>query len=525
MGLLLVFCVDLCWQSPHLIRNKPEYTQNLAAAPLVSYLYRRIPRSLLITGAVTHSLGLVLASLAKSNAELAAALSLAGLGVGIVWMAGLLELGRLPESKFGLYLGIGSAGFPVGMFVVPLIGNFLMNIYGWRGAMLIVGGVTGGGLGIIWMSGLLELGRLQESNFGLYLGLGSAGFPVGMFVVPLIGDFLMRIYGWRGAMLIVGGLTAHVIPLSMLNQPQIDNNSRNVPLTTNLECSKGENGDCTITEDGELIAQQSQPSTSTYFHGYEGINTVESNEQIIGLPKHDTHMSTSEEDFYEEKAEINSDSFSDERTELLKEATDSSSQDNVPRRLERWAQTIKESDFYTNPCLVIFLFASTLHGITYGGWHTFLIPRAVERGMLVLQAITLSFCAGLANVVGRIGIGVLADRFGRAMDTILFSTFLLALSLLCDVFVTNFAVTYIMSCLEAFSIASRAVLIYVVIKERAPRDYDTAFAIQVLTLGLGLLLGSYLAGIVADKFRSYNASFTLFVCIEVLQFVLLFPLR
>ncbi|XP_071479611.1 monocarboxylate transporter 9-like [Diadema antillarum] len=432
----------------------------LCPAPLVSYLYRRIPRSLLMTGAVTNTLGLVLASLARNNAELAAALSL-----------------------------------------------------------------TGGGLGIIWMSGLLELGRLQESNFGLYLGLGSAGFPVGMFVVPLIGDFLMRIYGWRGAMLIVGGLTAHVIPLSMLNQPQIDNNSRNVPLTTNLECSKGENGDCTITEDGELIAQQSQPSTSTYFHGYEGINTVESNEQIIGLPKHDTHMSTSEEDFYEEKAEINSDSFSDERTELLKEATDSSSQDNVPRRLERWAQTIKESDFYTNPCLVIFLFASTLHGITYGGWHTFLIPRAVERGMLVLQAITLSFCAGLANVVGRIGIGVLADRFGRAMDTILFSTFLLALSLLCDVFVTNFAVTYIMSCLEAFSIASRAVLIYVVIKERAPRDYDTAFAIQVLTLGLGLLLGSYLAGIVADKFRSYNASFTLFVCIEVLQFVLLFPLR
>ncbi|XP_072178119.1 uncharacterized protein [Diadema setosum] len=334
--------------------------------------------------------------------------------------------------------------------------------------------LAGSGVGIVYMSGLLELRRLPEERYGLYLGLGSAGFPAGMFVVPLIGDLLMQTYGWRGAMLIVGGLTAYVIPLSMLNQPQIGGASCS---TTNREHS---NGDYGIEEDE--IAGQSSPNISTHCCGPASIDTTNSDDQMS--TRGDTKQTT----------EISMDGLSDERTELLREEPDSSSQGNIPRRLERWAQTVKESDFCTSLDLVLFMIFSTFHTITYSGWHTFLIPRAVERGMPVLLAITLSFSAGLANVVGRIGIGVFKDRFGRAMDTILFLTFLLALSLLCDVFVNNFAVTFIMSCIEAFSLASRAVLAISVVKEIAPRSYETALALQVLILGLGSMLGSYLGG-------------------------------
>ncbi|XP_072176357.1 monocarboxylate transporter 12-like [Diadema setosum] len=352
----------------------------------------------------------------------------------------------------------------------------------------------GGGIGILWIAGLLEVGRLPESNFGLYFGLGSVGFPVGMFVVPLIGDFLMRTYGWRGAMLIMGGLAAHLIPLAMFNQPQIGDGLRN-PQTTNREHIRGEGG-ATSKEDEEIIAQQSRTSTSTY--------------------RHDEQMSICEDALHEETVEINT----EERAELLRETPDSCSQGNIQSRLERWAQIVKESDFYSNPCLLLFMVATTVHAITYGGWHTFLIPHAVERGMPVLQAITLSFCAGLANCVGRIGIGVFRDRFGRVMGTILVLTFLMTLSLLCDVFIPNFAVMYIATCFAAFSVASRAVLGLVFIKEKAPRSYDTGLALHSEAMGLGTMLGSYLAGFVADKFRTYNASFILLVCAEVLQFAL-----
>ncbi|XP_071493376.1 monocarboxylate transporter 7-like [Diadema antillarum] len=116
-------------------------------APLVGYFYGRLPsfsrRMMLIAGPLLSSLGLVLASLAVNYVQFSASLGLSGVGFSFMLMCILLELSEQARTHFGLFLSIGSTGFAAGMSVIPLLGEFLMNVYGWRGAMLILGGLMG----------------------------------------------------------------------------------------------------------------------------------------------------------------------------------------------------------------------------------------------------------------------------------------------------------------------------------------------------------------------------------------------
>ena len=49
---------------------------------------------------------------------------------------------------------------------------------------------------------------VNNQNFNLLYGVGTSGFGFGMVLLPILADVLGQAYGWRGGVLILGGLMA-----------------------------------------------------------------------------------------------------------------------------------------------------------------------------------------------------------------------------------------------------------------------------------------------------------------------------
>ncbi|XP_071483238.1 monocarboxylate transporter 12-like [Diadema antillarum] len=136
--------------------------------PVIAYLYdyKKCRRVLLVLGAVTSSMGIVLASLSTSSSFLIAAVTLSGLGRGVVTMLAVIGLSNVQPSRFSTYYGIGKSGYAVGMLVVPLMSDFLLKVYGWRVAML----------GGSWYSYVIPraMDRGVSSSHAIYLSFSAA---------------------------------------------------------------------------------------------------------------------------------------------------------------------------------------------------------------------------------------------------------------------------------------------------------------------------------------------------------------
>eukprot|EP00057_Strongylocentrotus_purpuratus_P028247 XP_011682721.1 PREDICTED: uncharacterized protein LOC105446954 [Strongylocentrotus purpuratus] len=112
--------------------------------PMVAHIYRhgKLRRPLLLTGAILAPLGLILSSIITNNIQLAVCLSLGGLGGNILSQCLVTCLEAHAHDHFYALFGISRSGYAFGMLISPLLAAYLMDIYGWRGAMLIMGAIT-----------------------------------------------------------------------------------------------------------------------------------------------------------------------------------------------------------------------------------------------------------------------------------------------------------------------------------------------------------------------------------------------
>ena len=63
-------------------------------------------------------------------------------------------------------------------------------------------------------------------NYNLLFSLGLTGYGAGMVLVPLLAELLREAYGWRGGLLIISAMMAHIIPVGMAIKFHSDENSR-----------------------------------------------------------------------------------------------------------------------------------------------------------------------------------------------------------------------------------------------------------------------------------------------------------
>ena len=75
---------------------------------------------------------------------------------------------------------------------------------------------AGLGSNILSIAVVITLRNQCGNNFGLLYGIGKSGYAFGMALVPLLADYLMADYGWRGSLMLIGALMGHLIPLTMM---------------------------------------------------------------------------------------------------------------------------------------------------------------------------------------------------------------------------------------------------------------------------------------------------------------------
>ena len=126
-------------------------------------------RRLAVAGMMLTGLGLAAASAARSLLEVYAAYGLGvGLGVGCAYVPAIGAVQRWFVRRRGFASGLAVSGIGVGTLVMPPLASLLIEVLGWRGAYLVLGGfaaVIGTGLALL----------IENDPYGR--GLGPDGDP------------------------------------------------------------------------------------------------------------------------------------------------------------------------------------------------------------------------------------------------------------------------------------------------------------------------------------------------------------
>ncbi|KAK3091086.1 hypothetical protein FSP39_017020 [Pinctada imbricata] len=137
----------------------------LGAGPLVSLMMRFLSyRKVALIGAALSSLGMLIMPFTPAIELLLLFYGvMAGLGYCMLYIPSHVLSGLYYNKHRSLATGIATAGSGLGSIVYPLLTQYLINVYGWRGSMLILAGIN---MNTFWLSGLLRPAPVQVRTKG-----------------------------------------------------------------------------------------------------------------------------------------------------------------------------------------------------------------------------------------------------------------------------------------------------------------------------------------------------------------------
>jgi MFS family permease len=132
-----------------------------------------------------------------------------------------------------------------------------------------------------------------------------------------------------------------------------------------------------------------------------------------------------------------------------------------------------------------------------------MVTHAIDQGLTAMVAATVLGVSGLASVIGRLGCGILADRFG-AKRTLLVGLGLQAALVFGYVFARDTASFYALG--VVFGVAYGGVMpLYAIVTREffGEKIMGSAYGAVFLLSTLGMGLGSFTGGALYDRFGSY----------------------
>ncbi|XP_072039132.1 uncharacterized protein [Amphiura filiformis] len=231
--------------------------------------------------------------------------------------------------------------------------------------------------------GFAILPEYFDKYYDVSNGIAHAGLAVGVMVMPLITQFLLEVYGWRGTMLIIGGLNAHITVCGALLKPlerrQLSDDNQNHE-DTRKHCS---DNNVKVTQKDNLV-----------------IDDYESDKQpLVRLQWSDNNQKD---------------------TDNL-EPIDDHKEHNV-QQTSVMANFISAFDLhlFVNIEFVSLMCLSTACGYYYTGWLIYLVPHAEHLGFSPYASSALATSGG---------IGWLYDQYGNFTASFLFLSIIPLLAL------------------------------------------------------------------------------------------------
>ncbi|XP_041453431.1 uncharacterized protein LOC121406486 [Lytechinus variegatus] len=428
---------------------------------------------------------------------------------------------RLHGTKRRYLLATGALFATLGLLLVSMVNNAVQ--------LSLCLSAVGLGSNILSISMVINLNNQSGDDFGIFYGIGKSGYAFGMALVPLLTDYLRDIYGWRGSLMIIGGIMGHLIPLTLI----VDFKE------VNDEMVNHGNPHSHDRRTDELLDTNSEESTcgeSRYQRASrrqmdrEPANNVYTNVWPISDKSADGSTSYKQEDINEkahDETALMLESTSEQQ--IISIGDESGAGLHVIGRIDcsklytAGCQIFTDSIYNQDRWMILLMLVAMVYAILNGGWYSFLIPRAVALGIPTSKALCIAYSAAVAAFIGRCFSGVLL-KYKRLSGQFLFLflTFLNIASLLVDICVASFAIKIVTSFTTSLTIAERNILVLVICKDRAPQSkFPVILASYEIVYGVGTFLGSFLCGYVADVTGSFNASFMFIAAVDAIVFFLM----
>jgi MFS family permease len=161
------------------------------------------------------------------------------------------------------------------------------------------------------------------------------------------------------------------------------------------------------------------------------------------------------------------------------------------------AQAIKSPQF------IILVVTTFFCCATHSGPIIHTVSYAISCGIPLIAAVSIYSVEGLAGLFGRIGFGVLGDRFG-AKRVLVIGLLVQAFGALAYVLVRDLAAFYAVAAVFGFIYAGVMPLYSVLVRENFPlRMLGTIIGGTSMAGGLGMATGPVAGGLIYDTFASY----------------------
>jgi MFS family permease len=156
-----------------------------------------------------------------------------------------------------------------------------------------------------------------------------------------------------------------------------------------------------------------------------------------------------------------------------------------------------------SPQFIILMATNFFCCATHSGPIIHTVSYAVSCGIPLIAAVSIYSVEGLAGLFGRIGFGLLGDRFG-ARRVLVIGLLVQAFGALAYVFVRELAAFYAVAALFGFIYAGVMPLYAVLVRENFPlRMLGTVIGGTAMAGSLGMATGPIAGGLIYDTFASY----------------------
>lgn len=227
------------------------------------------------------------------------------------------------------------------------------------------------GYGLVILSIRVTVVRYFPVNYFIAASIMLSGGGVGMMVLPLLTEFLIGVYGWRGALLLIGGLNLQTMVAGALLRPSsTDRTHESTPLTSNPSINHGPTYS-SLASDDDGDENTLSPADTRQKYDPTSNNSPTRKEDLPG---------TSSSSYHSE--------------ELMEEQAPSGVWTNIKHGFIQMVQILDFRIFCDYPMFSLTLVAIFLHGITYTGWIVFLVPNAIAKGFSSYTAVSLAAIGG-----------------------------------------------------------------------------------------------------------------------------------
>ncbi|XP_030828385.1 monocarboxylate transporter 6 [Strongylocentrotus purpuratus] len=362
-----------------------------------------------------------------------------------------------------------------------------------------------------------------KRHFTVLNGVASSGCGVGMVVWPLIFQVLVDHYTWRGALMIVGALQLHLIPLALIMTRLSKTNKQGHMKMTKNEQIVTE----TDLKHNSVVTYAVDASTPCDNGSNDGI-VIECGEkpeqsgksQVIDFKV----LDEPDEEIVEQYDEINGvePNASTQRLTMVH---------RIGRRASRVGKGVKTSCvqstglslIWENRVFACYLPTALMGGAVYGTYLAHAVTCAVLKGIPRIEAAFLVSVVGLTNMIARATHGLLLNT-GHVHQMFLsaFAYGLGAVAVIVAPSTDSYAV--MVACAAGVGIASGIYipLLSVIVRHMVPlHRFPGGIGMVLLSTCIGIMISSTVSGYILDQTNSYQMAFLFAGCIGLIPCILI----